>query len=236
MFITLMMLFLSNDYHHKYTLQSHYSDDSIQWWNHYPHDRCRKASILSSSISFPVTRWVSEALCWSRWTSKRTGSMTSSRCALLGFHIKFDQIPSSTCDLPSVYEKKGLVLPPWGVLFLMYRLYRLVLFLSGAVYNLTYHGSAFSAFSTPHEPGMMTGNDLPSPALSIEFTGNGWLKSHLTDHFLFLTTPEIMALWLDLPHFLDEHPRHQVVCSLGFVENWTFTHSSCLQRGCSGSK
>jgi len=34
--------------------------------------------------------------------------------------------------------------------FKMYRLYKLVLFYLGAVYNLTYHGSAFSAFPTPH--------------------------------------------------------------------------------------
>ena len=110
-----------------------------------------KLQSLVRPYLFLRTRWVSEAPCWSRWTSKRTGSMTSSRCALLGFHIKFDQIPSSTCDLPSVYRRKKKA---WFYLleasfFLMYRLYRLVLFLLGAVYNLTYHGSAFSAFSTP---------------------------------------------------------------------------------------
>lgn len=45
----------------------------------------------------------------------------------------------------------------------------------GIIWDLVKFDVKTLAETVPNEPGM-TGNDLPSPALTIEFTGNGWLK------------------------------------------------------------
>ena len=173
-----------------------------------------KLQSLVRPYLFLRTRWVSEAPCWSRWTSKRTGSMTSSRCALLGFHIKFDQIPSSTCDLPSVYRRKKKA---WFYLleasfFLMYRLYRLVLFLLGAVYNLTYHGSAFSAFSTPPR----TRNDDWK-----------WLAIPCFEYWVYWKW--MIEITPDRPFFVSHNPRnHGFMTGFATFLGWASQTSSSL--------